>query len=219
MKRDIRCEQREGNRGLLACLPCFQKHLSCSLTGKGDAKRGASLGLEDVRGVLEDVIRKSVTPEFAKIRRKITTLETELWNALKGVPRSGPDREWTEADETLKNWQLWGRSDLGYGHLPVVLPGDLERREAESEDVRGEPQSSSVHEEQEWPEEDEARATGEEEGDVNGEEQEDEKSGEGSDVSTRECKRVKLTKRKGKSRAKELQDVEMESGEEEEREK
>ena len=124
--------------------------------------------MDEIRTVFQDVIRKTVTPELAKIKKRLTSLETEIWNTLKGAGGTGPDPEWSEELEALKNWQDWGTAGSGYGHLPVVFPEELERRSSESEDMRGVSGSSSVQGEAKGDEDEGEEDTQSTEGEMTG---------------------------------------------------
>lgn len=43
------------------------------------------------------------------------------------------DEEWTEEQETLQNWRMWGAPGSGYEHLPVITQDMLYRETGDQE--------------------------------------------------------------------------------------
>jgi hypothetical protein len=131
-----------------------------------------------MKQAFREVLQESVMPELKAIKKRMTTLEKEVWNVLKGVGRvegGEPDVEWTERLEALHSWARWGESGSGYGHLPVIIAEELEQRDTESEGVRGVEESS---EDGEVGESERERKEGENEQDEEAEPGEDIQEGE-----------------------------------------
>ena len=111
-----------------ACVACARAHAKCSYKEER-AESEISAGVEEVRKVVREEIRREVSGDLTLIKRRITSLEKEVWNVLKGVGgKEEKDGDWEERWEVLQNWELWGVPGSGYEHLPGIKAEDLVRK-------------------------------------------------------------------------------------------
>jgi hypothetical protein len=128
LKRGIDCVPSKSGRPGQACGACAKAHMKCSWKEER-AESEVSGGVEEFRRVVKEEISRGIGSDLTLIKRRITSLEKEVWNILKGVGgRDEIDGEWEERWEVLQNWELWGVAGSGYEHLPGIDPKDLVRK-------------------------------------------------------------------------------------------